>query len=102
MPDHDVTVRVVLRRNRRGTDVPDVAEGEWFYGYVEYVYENGLMDGVSDTTFEPDGNMTRAMVWAILARIERRDGVRRELGRDGSGVGDGERRERRARMPTAM
>ena len=48
----------------------DVAEGDWFYDYVEYVYENGLMDGTSGTTFEPDANMTRAMVWAILARVD--------------------------------
>ena len=28
------------------------------------------MDGTSATTFEPNANMTRAMVWAILARID--------------------------------
>ena len=28
------------------------------------------MDGVSSTQFNPDGTMTRAMVWAILARID--------------------------------
>ena len=28
------------------------------------------MDGTSGTTFEPDANMTRAMVWAILARVD--------------------------------
>ena len=70
MPDHDVTVRVYFAATGAALTFTDVAEGEWFYGYVEYVYENGLMDGVSDTTFEPDGNMTRAMVWAILARID--------------------------------
>lgn len=48
----------------------DVTAGQWFYGYVEYVYANGLMDGTSATTFEPNANMTRAMVWAILARID--------------------------------
>lgn len=48
----------------------DVAEGDWFYDYVAYVYANGLMDGVSATEFNPDGNMTRAMVWAILARVD--------------------------------
>ena len=48
----------------------DVAEYDWFYDYVAYVYANGLMDGVSATEFNPDGNMTRAMVWAILARID--------------------------------
>ena len=28
------------------------------------------MEGTSATTFEPNGTMTRAMVWAILARID--------------------------------
>ena len=70
MPDHDVTVRVYFAAIGAALPFTDVAEGNWFCGYVEYVYENGLMDGVSDTTFEPDGNMSRAMVWAILARID--------------------------------
>ena len=48
----------------------DVKPGDWFYEYVVYVYSNGLMDGTSATTFEPNANMTRAMVWAILARID--------------------------------
>lgn len=48
----------------------DVSENLWFYDYVAYVYSNGLMDGTSTTTFEPNANMTRAMVWAILARID--------------------------------
>ena len=47
-----------------------VKTGDWFYDYVAYVYANGLMDGTSATTFEPNANMTRAMVWAILARID--------------------------------
>ena len=68
MPDHDVTVSAVF--------VPvsfpftDVKSGDWFYDAVAYVYANGLMDGTSATTFEPNANMTRAMVWAILARID--------------------------------
>ena len=53
-----------------GLPFTDVNSGDWFYDYVEYVYANGLMDGTSDTTFEPNANMTRAMVWAILARID--------------------------------
>ena len=68
MPDKSVTVSAVF--------VPiefpftDVKSGDWFYDYVAYVYSNGLMDGTSATTFEPNANMTRAMVWAILARID--------------------------------
>ena len=68
MPDHDVTVSALF--------VPvsfpftDVKSGDWFYDAVAYVYASGLMDGTSATTFEPNANMTRAMVWAILARID--------------------------------
>ena len=68
MPDKSVTVSAVF--------VPatfpfvDVKTGDWFYDYVAYVYSNGLMDGTSGTAFEPNANMTRAMVWAILARID--------------------------------
>ena len=28
------------------------------------------MDGVSDTQFNPNGTMTRAMIWAVLGRID--------------------------------
>ena len=42
---------------------------DWYYSAVKYVYEKGLMDGVDVGVFEPNENMTRAMVWAILARI---------------------------------
>ena len=68
-PEGAVTIEVTFRP-ASGLPFTDVAEGDWFYDYVEYVYANGLMDGVSDTTFEPNVNMTRAMVWAILARID--------------------------------
>ena len=68
-PEGAVTIEVTFRP-ASGLPFTDVAEGDWFYDYVEYVYENGLMDGTSDTTFEPNANMTRAMVWAILARID--------------------------------
>ena len=67
MPDGPVTVSVTFGN---GLPFTDVSAGQWFYDYVSYVYFNGLMDGTSSTTFEPNANMTRAMVWAILARID--------------------------------
>ena len=48
----------------------DVSVSDWFNDYVTYVYANGLMDGVSATEFNPNGTMTRAMLWTILARID--------------------------------
>lgn len=69
MPGHDVTVRVYFTD---GAALPftDVSAGAWYFDAVGYVYVGGLMDGVSDTLFDPDGTMTRAMVWAILARVD--------------------------------
>ena len=69
MPAGDVTVRVTFT-DSDALPFTDVSAGQWFYDYVAYVYSNGLMDGTSATTFEPNANMTRAMVWAILARID--------------------------------
>ena len=48
----------------------DVHEGDWFYENVGYVYENGLMNGVSETLFEPNGTVTRGMIVTILYRLE--------------------------------
>ena len=68
MPEGDVTVDATFVRE--GLPFADVAANSWYYDAVVYVYNNGLMDGVSSTQFNPDGAMTRAMVWAILARID--------------------------------
>ena len=48
----------------------DVGSGDWFHGNVVYVYENGLMNGVSGALFEPDGTVTRGMIVTILHRLE--------------------------------
>ena len=47
----------------------DVVKDHWFYEDVLYVYENGLMNGVSDTEFAPNETLTRAMVVTILSRM---------------------------------
>ncbi len=51
-------------------DFKDVPKGKWYYSYVKYAYENGLMVGTSKTTFEPDGKLTRGMFVTILCRLD--------------------------------
>lgn len=52
----------------------DVSAGDWFYSAVQYVFENGIMTGDgSAATFNPSGNMTRAMVWTVLGRLSGAD-----------------------------
>lgn len=48
----------------------DVSEGDWFYDPVCYVYSQGLMTGTSATTFEPNTHLSRAMLVAVLHRLE--------------------------------
>ncbi len=70
-PEGAVTIEITFRPvGESGLPFTDVTEGDWFYGCVEYVYENGLMDGVSDTTFEPNGEVTRAQLVTILWRLD--------------------------------
>lgn len=46
----------------------DVDADAWYAGAVNYVRENGLMGGTSDTTFSPEGAMSRAMLATVLYR----------------------------------
>ena len=83
-------------------DVPDfpftdVSVNAWYYEAVKYVYENGIMNGMDRYSFQPNGTLTRAMIWTMLARL---DGVDTEGGNSwyakaqewatATGVSDGE------------
>ena len=75
MPDGEVTVYAEFRlieEEEEEVTVPftDVSEGSWYYDAVAYVYENGLMNGVGDNEFDPQGTATRAMLATILWRLE--------------------------------
>lgn len=48
----------------------DVTKNSWFYAGVRYVYSHGLMKGVNDDSFDPNGATTRGMVITILHRLE--------------------------------
>lgn len=67
MPRGKVTVKAEF--GKVGLPYHDVKEGDWFYSAVEYVTEAGLMGDTGHGSFEPNTNTTRAMIWAILARL---------------------------------
>ena len=46
----------------------DVIYGDWFYDAVQFVSENGLMNGTDATLFAPGMTLNRAMVATILWR----------------------------------
>ena len=71
MPEGEVTLSALFVR--AGAEFSDVAEGDWYYDAVSRAVAGGLMDGVGGGSFDPNGAMTRAMVWAVLARLDGRE-----------------------------
>ena len=56
----------------------DVSKNDWFHDDIRYVYENGLMNGISSTQFAPYGSTTRGMIVTILYRMEGQPAVSRD------------------------
>ena len=48
----------------------DLDPAAWYYEYVKTAVEKGLMKGVSETEFAPNGTLTRGMFVTILYRVE--------------------------------
>jgi len=42
---------------------------DWYVAAVEWAYESGVVKGSSDTTFNPDGNITRQEIVTMLYRF---------------------------------
>lgn len=48
----------------------DLHTGAWYISAVQFVYDNGMMEGIGGGSFAPDANTTRGMIAAILHRME--------------------------------
>ncbi len=81
MPSGDVAITATFAEDPNwtnpedpSTDVSeiftDVPANHWAKAAIQYVYDNGLMTGVSDTAFAPEATTTRAMIVSMLARME--------------------------------
>jgi len=65
------------------TDIAAAIEGNkdiWWHEAVDYVIDNGLMNGISDTKFAPNATSTRAMLVTILWREEGCPIVKNDMG----------------------
>jgi len=47
----------------------DVSQEDWFYEYVQFVFTNDLMTGVTPYRFAPETNLSRAMATTMLWRL---------------------------------
>ena len=53
----------------------DLSSSAWYAEAVNYVYENGLMTGISSTQFAPNNTLTRAMVVQTLYAMANKPAV---------------------------
>lgn len=59
----------------------DVPEGHWGYKAIQHAYNSGIMNGTSETTFEPDRAPTRAELAAFGVNImEKLDKILESMG----------------------
>ena len=69
-------------------DLPDIhkcyaftdIDGHWGRAAICFVIERDIFRGVSDTIFDPDGTMTRAMLVTVLHRLENTPAPREAYG----------------------
>ena len=72
MPDGEVSIEATFVEEPPVIDLPfaDVTEDAWYAGPVQFVYEQGLMTGVSETDFGPNLTTTRGMIVTMLYRLQ--------------------------------
>lgn len=61
---------VYARFSGSGLPFADVPSGSWYYDDIAYVYDAGLMTGLTATAFGPNLSNTRGMIVTILWRME--------------------------------
>ena len=81
MPDGKVSIDAVFAQGEAWSNpFSDVVEGAWYYEAVAYVCNNGLMNGVGGGYFEPNANLTRAMLVQVLYNLEQKPALDSEAG----------------------
>lgn len=64
----DVVVHAYWMEKQATLPFTDIS-GHWAYEGIKYCYDNGLMNGMTPTTFGPELTTTRAMVVTVLYRM---------------------------------
>ena len=71
MPDSKVTIKATfVLINHPCKNFSDLSMDAWYHDAVDYALANGLMNGVGNGKFDPNGTTNRAMIVTILWRLE--------------------------------
>ena len=74
--DSDVKINVYFMKNVK--NYTDVKKDSWYEGAVIYLTNRGILSGVSETEFAPNGKVTRAQLCQTLYAIEGKPEVIKE------------------------
>jgi hypothetical protein len=58
----------------------DVKETDYFFNYVQWAVENGVVSGISENSFAPNANITREQTAVILYNFAKNQGVELKKG----------------------
>lgn len=79
-----IVIRAIGVPEKQGYEFDDVNETDWFYSYVNTAYHYGIINGVSDTEFNPNGEITREEAATMVARAAKLCGMQTDMGTDGA------------------
>lgn len=48
----------------------DIDQTGWYHDGIHFCIDEGIMKGISENVFDPDGNITRAMIVTMLWRLD--------------------------------
>ena len=68
--DHASQYALVLDSKSHDLPFTDLAANAWYTDAVAYVYRHDIMEGMSATTFQPNGTLTRAQAVQIFYNLE--------------------------------
>ena len=68
--DHASQYALVLDSKSHDLPFTDLAANAWYTDAVAYVYRHDIMEGMSATTFQPNGTLSRAMAVQIFYNLE--------------------------------
>lgn len=70
-----VVVRALGLPEKNGGSFADVTSGDWFYRYIGTASAYGIVNGVSDTEFAPNGTITREEAAVMTVRAAKLCGM---------------------------
>ena len=79
LTESETALRKIAAKRCADTVFADIDKSAWYHDAVDYVLNEGMMNGTGDGNFAPDAALSRAMLVQILYNIEDKPAVETEL-----------------------